>query len=213
MGGFLGDVAVGGAGAGDRLQPHAGADPGDEVGHGLVLARARGLGADGPAALVLGRVQRFGQRRGQAQAVDAEARVDPAGLEREEGAELVGPVGGPGEADLQHLAFAIDARQLQPHAFARRVLARELVAQHGGKPVETRKDVILQPERLRQAEPHGEMAGAAAGVIGSGSTPSAWSRRRTRSAPKRRARPARGMPRTSPMRRDQGAPALRRSPV
>jgi hypothetical protein len=43
--------------------------------------------------------------------------------------------------------------------------------------------------------------GAAAGVMGSGSTPSAWSRRRTRSAPKRRASPARGMPRTSPMRR------------
>jgi hypothetical protein len=124
-GGFLGDVAVGGAGAGDRLQPHAGADPGDEVGHGLILAtRARGLGADGPAALVLGGVQRFGQGRGEAQAVDAEARVDVAGLEREEGAELVGAVGGAGEADLQHLRVAIDARQLQPHAPGAASLAR-----------------------------------------------------------------------------------------
>jgi hypothetical protein len=153
-------VAVGGAGAGDRLQPHAGADPGDEVGHGLILAaRARGLGADGPAALVLGGVQRFGQGRGEAQAVDAEARVDAAGLEREEGAELVGPVGGAGEADLQHLRFAIDARQFQPHAPGAASLRAELVAEHGGEAVETREDVILQPDGLRQAEPHGEMEG------------------------------------------------------
>jgi hypothetical protein len=46
---------------------------------------------------------------------------------------------------------------LQPHAPGAAPLRAELVAEHGGEAVETREDVILQPDRLRQAEPHGEM--------------------------------------------------------
>ena len=54
----------------------------------------------------------FGQGRGEAQPVNAVARVDAPRLEREEGAELIGAVDGTGKADLKHLRVPVDAREL-----------------------------------------------------------------------------------------------------
>jgi hypothetical protein len=64
------------------------------------------------------------------------------------------------------LRVAIHARQFQPHAPGAATLRAKLVAEHGGKAVETGEDVILQPDGLRQAEPHGEMEGGGSGGDG-----------------------------------------------
>ncbi len=112
------------------------------------------------------RRERFGLHRLEPQHVDAEARVDPAHLQRKDRADAVGIVRGAGKAHLHHLGRVIAAMRLEPQPPGAAPRLAQPCADPVHQPVEPGHDVGLQPDGIGQREPRGEGPGRRRGRDG-----------------------------------------------
>ncbi len=116
-------------------------------------------------------VERLGLHRLEPQAVDPEARVDPADLQEKERADAVGVRRRPGEPHLDPLHRLIGAVAFEPHAPRPPSGGPQPVAEGGKEPVERRDDVGLEPDRVGEGEPDGEVRRGLRGRDGFGLHP------------------------------------------
>ncbi len=155
------------------------------------------------------RTQRIGVRGSQPHRLDPIAWVDPIDAQMEKPGEMARITGRARGADRQMLFAAIDPLQRQDRRPDTAATLHQLPDQLGEQVADHLLDRLGRADRFEQAETGDGLSCGTTGTIGSGTRPSASSRRRTLAMPSRRASGPRGSGRRSAIRSSPtGSPPL-----
>lgn len=152
---FLGNVALGHVHPLDLLQPDPGPKPTHEIVHRRTWCHAvHRIPCSAKVPTVLSIMDRLSDMRLKAQHIDAGASVDLREFHQQERLQPVRTGCRSGQPDLYPLPTVVAAQEIKAQPPCAPPPSGQPLLKCGQQPVEPRDYVLLQPDRIRQAEAH-----------------------------------------------------------